>query len=113
MSAVDVDTVVSDWLISKWLERSANEHDYRAFTRYDKATHGPVTDLRILTADADWDCFCYSSYTREDTFAMKAQIDTAAGVVDFEYGTWGDFPSFIEELDVYRTNDTCSYEQGD
>jgi hypothetical protein len=111
VSSIDVDSLVNEWLISKWLESSANEHDYRQFTRYDRSVHGPVSGLRVVTADADWDCGCYSSWTREDDFVMTAEISTAAGVVNFEYGRWADFPSFIEELDAYRNNDVCPYER--
>ncbi|MFE5159136.1 hypothetical protein ACFRNT_11490 [Streptomyces sp. NPDC056697] len=110
MSTIDVDDLVSGWLISKWVEASANEHDRREYVRYSYEAHGPVSALVVASADADWECGCYSSWTREDDFVMRAVIKTAAGDVDFEYGTWGDFPRFIEELDEYRNNTTCPYE---
>ena len=110
MSAIDADSLVSEWLISKWVESSTDEHDYRERTRYDAKVHGPVAGLSVITADAEWECGCYSSWTREDDFIMRAVISTAVGDIHFEYGTWGDFPRFIEELHEYRTNDACRYE---
>lgn len=102
MASIDVDELVNGWLLEKFVEGS-----------YDPETDGPTDDLRVVSADADWDCGCWSSYTREDTFEMTAQIQTAAGVVDFKYGQWGDFPQFIEDLEIYRVNSVCSYEQED
>jgi hypothetical protein len=110
MSGIDVDDLVSSWLIDKWLERSSDPNNYQAFVRYSVDEHGPREALSIVTADADWECGCYSSWTREDDFILQAKIMTASGAVDFEYGRWGDFPSFIEELDAYQRNTVCSYE---
>ncbi|GAB1326951.1 hypothetical protein [Streptomyces sennicomposti] len=109
MSVIDVDALVNDWLISKWLEESQGYHG-RGFVAYDAAVHGPASGLRVRMADADWECGCWSEYTRDDTFVMKAVIETAAGVVDFEYGVWFDIPSFIEELDAYRES-RCRYNE--
>jgi hypothetical protein len=111
MTALDVDGLVNKWLINKWLTESSNPDDYRDFVRYDAAVHGPVSGLKVSSADADWDCLCYSSWTREDEFVMTAVIATAAGDVEYRYGRWGDFPSFIEDLDAFRNNDTCPYER--
>lgn len=113
MASVDIDVLVNKWLIARWLSASSSTNDFRDFVRYDESVHGPVRDLRVSSADADWDCGCYSSWTREDDFVMKALIETRAGQVTFEYGFWGLFPSFIEELDAYRNNTTCPYERED
>nr|WSW58482.1 hypothetical protein OG513_07740 [Streptomyces sp. NBC_00998] len=114
MSAIDVDDLVNSWLLSMWLGHSADESTYGAPTvRYDRRIHGPVEDLRVITADAGWDCGCWSSWTREDSFQLTAQIHTSVGVVDFTYGRWYDFPRFIQELHEYRVNSACRYEDGD
>ncbi|WP_328742925.1 hypothetical protein OG436_29480 [Streptomyces caniferus] len=100
MSSIDVDELVAGWLISKWIETA----------QYSYETHGSVSDLKVRTADADWECGCYSSWTREDDFIVKAVIETATGDVAFEYGRWGDFPRFIEELWEYQNNTVCHTE---
>lgn len=110
MSSIDVDELVAGWLISKWVEESQQTYVRRGFVRYDTDVHGPVFALSVASADADWECGCWSSWTREDDFVTRAVIKTAGGDVEFEYGRWVDFPRFLEELDAYRNNTVCPYE---
>ncbi|MGW0468320.1 hypothetical protein ACWDX6_24095 [Streptomyces sp. NPDC003027] len=112
MSTIDVNELVNSWLISQWLERSQWEWwaERSDNTSFDVEVHGPASLLSVETADAGWECGCWSSWTRDDDFVMEAKIRTAAGVVTFKYGSWADFPSFIEELDIYRQS-SCPYDR--
>lgn len=103
---MNVDLLVNDWLIGKWLSG-----DGEAEVRYNYDEHGPISAVRVISADAGWECGCYSSWTRDDDFRMNAVFQTQSGKqITFEYGRWGDFPSFIEELDAYRYNRECRIE---
>jgi hypothetical protein len=96
-----LDEMVNHWLLSKWLETGEYNYD----------DHGAISDISVVTSDADWECGCYSSMTRDDDFILTAVIATKSGPVNFRYGRWQDLPSFIEELDEYKNNDACPYER--
>lgn len=101
------DVLVADWLKAKFL--ASGDWGY-GYPEYDKNKHGEPSEISVTSADAGWDCYCYSSYTRDDQFELTAIIKTRAGNVEFRYGRWGDFPDFIEELDEYRNGNECYYE---
>lgn len=101
---MNTDELVNHWLISKWISDEGH-----ASARYDIGIHGSLNEVQVITADAGWECGCYSSWTRDDDFRLKAVFQTKSGEVTFDYGCWGDFPSFIEELTEYSENN-CYYE---
>lgn len=76
---------------------------------YSFEVDGGPSDITVLQADMGWDCGCYSSWTRYDTFEITALIKTKSREVQFVYGYWGGFPAMIEELDEYVNNDSCYY----
>ena len=107
------DELVSAWLITKWIDQSLQNVWPGARTPYNPAVHGPVENLKVIAADAAWECGCYSEFTRDDQFILTAKIQTAAGVIDYDYGCYGQLPDFIDELAEHVDNDTCPYENED
>lgn len=95
-----IDEQIKAWLIEKFLVDNM----------YSYSLHGGEDEISVIKADAAWECFCWSDWTRDDTFEVTALLSTRAGEVSFRYGYWGDFPQFIEELDEYINNNACPYE---
>lgn len=91
------DELVEEWLLSKFFEE-----------KYDPVKHGPADPISVLQVDMDWECGCYSSWTRDDDFVVTAKMQGADGEFEYSYGYWGDFPEWLKELDAYRENNTCS-----
>ena len=106
------DERVNAWLLNKWIEESQNNRRWMR-TRYNPDAHGPAESLTVITADGDWECGCYSEFTRDDQFILTAKIQTAAGPITYEYGHYGQLPDFIDELSDDVDNDVCPYENED
>lgn len=104
-----IDDQVNGWILEKFF--NAGTHWLTGEPRgYDPARHGSKEAISVVTVDQGWECGCYSSWTRDDTYVLTATIATERGEYDFRYGTWGDFPSFLEELDEYINGNGCYYE---
>lgn len=107
------DDLVNSWIISKFMEGDGRQQQYgnnNAY-KYNYETDGSFNDITVTSADMGWDCGCYSSWTRDDTFEVTALLKTKGREVQFVYGTWLEFPDFIQELDEYKNlSDFCSVE---
>lgn len=106
------DDAVDEFIISKFMSNDGRLQMYETNNayRYSYEADGRPSDIKVLQADMGWECGCYSSWTREDTFEITALIKTKSREVQFIYGTWSDFPDLITELDEYINNSTCYYE---
>ena len=99
---INFDLLTSNWVMSRFLDS----------WQYNKALHGNPSDMMIVNLDSGWSCGCYSEYTRDDRYELTATIRTRAGNVEFVYGSWGDLPSMIQELqDMEDLADHCSIER--
>jgi len=109
------DDMVNSWIITKFIANDGRQQSYEGSNpfRYNEDADGFFNDITVLEADMGWECGCYSSWTRDDDFEVKALIKTKSRTVEFIYGTWREFPDFIQELDEYQNNLTCPYEQED
>ncbi len=97
------DDLIKAWLLERFLWSG----------RYDKVKHGTIKSIEVLKVDAAWDCGCYSEFTRDDTFRLEGLFKSSSGTWYWEYGTWGDLPRFIEELEEYDKRGSCPYEEDD
>jgi hypothetical protein len=106
------DDAVDEFIISKFMSNDGRLQMYETNNayRYSYEADGGLSDIKVLQADMGWECACYSSWTRDDTFEITALIKTKSREVQFVYGTWRDFPDLITELDEYINNDACYYE---
>lgn len=99
---IDFDLLTNNWVLSKFMNSGY----------YDKSLHGDLIDLMIINIDSGWECGCYSEYTRDDRYMMTATIHTKAGEVEFPYGSWGDLPKMILELqNMEDLAEVCSVER--
>lgn len=96
-----IDELVNGWMLQKFVESGM----------WNEETHGPRDAIEVVSVDQGWDCGCYSSWTREDTYELNATLKGEKGEFTYRYGRWGDFPSFITELDQYINNTECPYEK--
>lgn len=104
----DIDRLVKDWILSKFLKGDTYSLAYPY--GYDETVHGPKEDITVVAADGEWQCGCYSEYTRDDQFVMTATFMTKSGHFKASYGRWGDLPVFIEELASFEETWECSIE---
>lgn len=98
-----VDQLINEWGLLKYRER---------FEIYRDSTHLVVCDTAEAKAiSAGWECGCYSSVTREDSFQITFEISCNCGY-SYEYtpyeGEWS-MPTVIRELAEYQENN-CYYE---
>ncbi len=102
------DEAVDSFIIDKFMAR--DNYRWGGYQEeYNEEYDGVKSDITVIQADMGWDCGCYSSWTRDDTFEITALIKTKYREVKFVYAYWGDFPKLIEELDEYMENG-CYYE---
>ena len=103
----DTDELVKAWLKQRFLDGATRPS-------YSPVAHGEPDEIEVISTDMGWDCGCYSSWTRDDSFILTGTIKDADGdEVQIRYGRWGDFPRFIEELDAFKDNEACYYESED
>lgn len=99
-----IDDQIKAWLKDKFLK----SHNYYP------ATQGDPDDIEIVSVDKVWECGCYSEYTRDDNFTLVATMKGSGGrEFVWAYGSWGDLPQFIEELDEYIYGNECPYAEDD
>lgn len=104
----ETDDLVNRWFLGEWV----NGTTAYMTPGYDRNIHGPVSDLEVISFDADWECGCYSSWTRDDQEVITSKVKTKSGVVRIRHWTYGDMPELIERLvDFGRLEDTCSVER--
>lgn len=100
--------------MSSWLDEQVNTWIKQKFLndsgQYNPIEHGEPEEIKVLQVDMGWSCCCWSSWTRDDDFEVKAQFEGPNGTFEYTYGTWSDFPKFIQELDEYINNTECYYE---
>ncbi|HEY6021915.1 MAG TPA: hypothetical protein VIY48_19225 [Candidatus Paceibacterota bacterium] len=102
----------TDKLVNAWLKEKFLAGD--TWPRYSPVDHGEPDEIEVIKTDMGWDCGCYSDYTRDDMFELVGSLRTPEGVsVSVSYGRWGSLPRFIEELDAFKSNEVCPYEQED
>lgn len=74
-------------------------------------------EVQVEKADIEWECLCYSEYTREDQMTMVALINCPHGVEDkFAWGRHGDIPKILKELwqkAWLEETPVCVYEEDD
>lgn len=109
------DDMVNSWIVTKFISNEGRQVPYSGTPahRYDGNVDGFFNDITVLEADMGWECGCYSSWTREDDFEITALLQTKTRTVQFVYGTWREYPDFIQELAEYKNNETCPYERED
>jgi hypothetical protein len=95
-----IDEMINDWLLEKFFWSG----------QYDKAKHGTIKSVKVLSVDMGWDCGCYSEFTRDDSFELTGRFTSDRGEFTWAYGRWGDLPTFIEELDAYQDR-YCPYDE--
>lgn len=98
-----IDDKVADWLLEKFLWSR----------QYDKAKHGSIKNIRVLSVDTGWECGCYSEWTRDDSYVLTGRFTGDKGEFIWSYGYWADLPSFIRELDDYINGNDCPYDEDD
>lgn len=106
------DKAVDDYIISKFMSNDGRLQGFEANNayRYLYEADGSPSDITVIQADMGWDCGCYSSWTRDDSFEITALIKTKSREVQFVYGRWSEFPDIITELSEYINNNECYYE---
>ncbi|HEY6020049.1 MAG TPA: hypothetical protein VIY48_09150 [Candidatus Paceibacterota bacterium] len=104
------DDAVDQFIVSRFVGNEGRFQYLDGEHKYRPDEDGLPSEITVLQADMGWDCGCYSSYTRDDTFEITALIKTKSREIQFSYGNWGDFPSLITDLDEYINNYTCSVE---
>lgn len=100
------DELVNAWLLQRFL-------DGATIPRYHPVEHGEHDEISVQSADADWECNCYSDYTRDDQFVVEGVLKVKNGSLRIRYGNYADFPVFIEELYAFQNNGVCQYEDED
>lgn len=105
----EIDDLVKEWLLRKFLA-----------TDYDGKVHGPLEDLYIKDSQRGWECGCWSDYTRDDDYNLRATVGSHSKPGQewvYDYGRYRDLPRFIQELDEYANGPTkadCVYaDEGD
>ena len=101
------DDLVNAWVKSKFLESPSYKNN--------TLRYGHPNDIKVISADVESYCGCYSEFTRDDGVEMVAVMDAAkTGRFTFTFGLWGNLPEFIEELDAFQYADTdCPYADED
>ena len=106
-----IDEQVNGWILQKFFSLQPRLYAYHTSLGYNPEFHGPKDGITVVSADAGWECGCYSSWTRDDEYKVTAILQTSNGTqFEFVYGSWGDFPDFIEELGDYIYGNDCYYE---
>jgi hypothetical protein len=98
-------TTLIDEQVNAWMKEM-----FLASGQYVPDLHGTPDQIRVIAADAGWECGCYSSWTRDDGFELEAKMEGAHGYFLYRYGRWADFPDFIHDLDEYINGNGCYYE---
>jgi hypothetical protein len=102
----ETDELVNGWVKEKFLK----SHQYLNNT----LRYGTPEQIKVLKADVEAYCGCYSEYTRDDGVDMVALLEGRSGEFKFTVGLWGNLPQFIEELDAYQyTYTDCPYDEED
>src|ERR1041385_5913747 len=55
---------------------------------YKPELDGSSDDISVLKTDMGWVCGCYSDWTRDDNFIVRAEMKTLTRTVEFAYNTW-------------------------
>src|ERR1041385_4659728 len=76
---------------------------------YKPELDGSSDDISVLKTDMGWGCGCYSDWTRDDNFIVRAEMKTLTRTVEFPYNTWWNMPDFLQELSEYIENEQCPY----
>lgn len=98
------DRLVTNFIIAKFVQGDGHP-------KYDAKWHGPIEDITVLEPQAEWECGCYSDYTRDDQFVMRAKLGTwVKHPIDFSYGTYGNLPEILRDLAEFEENLACPYE---
>ena len=98
------DELVNAWVKKKFLESIPYLNN--------TALYGPAKGITVASADVESYCGCYSEYTRDDGFEMKAVLTGRFGEVHFTFSLWGNLPDFIEELDAFKyAGSDCPYDE--
>lgn len=97
-----IDQLVCDFILDKYMTEK----------------HNPQTQgaIEVLSVDAEWECGCYSEYTRDDQFVMTATLRDVDRdhIFEYRYGTWGDLPALIESIKDYEDlKSVCHVERND
>lgn len=103
----EIDDLVNRWFLHEWTEGGAG-----MYPKYRPLKYGELDELEVITTDGDWECGCYSSWTRDDRQILTAKIKTRAGEVEIRYGTWEDFPDFVMRvIEFGDLEDSCRVER--
>src|SRR5690348_13785915 len=80
---------------------------------YKPELDGSSDDISVLKTDMGWLCGCYSEYTRDDEFIVRAEVKTLTRTVEFPWSSWSRMPEFLLELAYQIDNDGCPYDSDD
>lgn len=100
MSATD--ELVKQWLLERFLWSG----------EYDKAKHGTIISIKVVSVDMGWECGCWSEFTRDDAFELEGLFESSTGTWRWRYGRWADLPEFIEDLAEFQES-YCPYDEED
>ncbi len=105
MTGGNVDRMVEAWLVSEFRSNYPDDHLSSCPTAYATIDHECT----------GWECGCYSSWTREDSFVVIYSVQCEHGNdVMGERSHWYNSPTSVyEQLDAYREGpeSVCHVEQ--
>lgn len=104
----DADLLVSQYALLKFKELDHGRE--RIGTNRDAIDHlKQCPELSVRSPGHGWECQCYSDYTRDDIWQIRAEIHCPHGVVfDFVYNSPEDLPATLEELEELD-DQACRY----
>lgn len=110
---MNADELVEVWALGEYKSKYRYYDNIDYFHKYNHLINCPTVKATPITFE--WDCSCYSEYTRDDGFNTTFNISCACGVEDkfgMSTGAWS-LPDIIKQMDEYNSTQYCPYWEED
>lgn len=113
---MNADELVSQWVVSDFRRRSEYQHLYGPYVSNDEEHLSRCIDLTFTSHSHEWECGCYSTYTRDDSWSIRGTISCPHGT-SIPYWTtaseWDSgLPGVIKEMiDLDGQDFTCPVDE--
>ena len=106
---MNADELVELWALGEYKSKYQYYDNTDYFHKYNHLIMCPT--VKALPINYEWECGCYSEYTRDDGFVTLFNIVCDCGVKDIFRRTGGDWdlPDIIRQLDEYQSTQECPY----
>lgn len=110
-----INQMVKDYILEKFKEEYSDPNTPR--NDQDKYHLAHCHETRVIDSDVEWECLCYSEYTREDNMQLLTRIACSEVTAVYSWQQWGNIPDILQQLyDRSRREDLpkkCDYEGDD